>query len=179
MDAKSLRDACAGRSDTRRRWAVPLADLVETCIAPSLAKQGFGAADILMHWPEIVGSRLASVCEPIRLQWPPRAHLRGPDDSSPSATLVVRVEGAFALDLQHLSAIVIERANAHLGWRCIDRIALRQGPLARRHGRRRPRADPDPKAVSRAAEVTAAIEPQGLRDALTRLGAHVFGGTRE
>ena len=39
--------------------ARPLADLLDVCLGPSLAAQGFAASDIIVAWPEIVGERLA------------------------------------------------------------------------------------------------------------------------
>jgi hypothetical protein len=35
-----------------------LADLVDACLAPALAAQGFAAADVVVAWPDIVGERL-------------------------------------------------------------------------------------------------------------------------
>src|SRR5579871_5005528 len=106
---------------------VKLADAVAPCIEPAVAKQGFAAADIVMNWADIVGARLAKVCEPIRMQRPPRQRDGAPRSG---ATLVVRVEGAFAVEVQHLASVLIERVNARLGWRCVEKIALRQGPVA-------------------------------------------------
>ncbi len=45
---------------------------------------------------------------------------------------MVRVEGVFALELQHLAPVVIQRVNAHYGWACIGRIVMRQGRVDRR-----------------------------------------------
>ena len=84
---------------------------------------------LVTDWPEIVGAEIARYARPIQIQWPPRGAKRGPDETAP-ATLVLRVDGAFALEAQHASAIIVERVNAHLGWRCIEKIAFRQGPLA-------------------------------------------------
>ena len=33
----------------------PLAELIETCIGPAFAAQGFASTDILAAWPDIVG----------------------------------------------------------------------------------------------------------------------------
>ena len=90
------------------------------------------------------------------------------------ATLVVRVEGAFALELQHLAPIVVERINAHLGWRCVGRLALRQGPLERLPPARAKPAAPSPAARAAAARAVEGIADPGLRDALARLGAGVL-----
>src|SRR5690349_5642422 len=82
----------------------PLADFIDSCLGPSLAAQGFAAADILLSWSEIVGERLAAVSQPLRVEWPRRRPFQGEGRPDP-ASLVVRVEGAFALELQHLAPI--------------------------------------------------------------------------
>jgi hypothetical protein len=149
----------------------PLADLVEPCIGAALLEKGFSQSGIVMYWPDIVGARLAEFCEPMTVQWP----VRRPGQSAPaSATLVVRVEGGFALELQHLAPLLIERLNSHLGWRCIGRLVLKQGPLMRRSPPRAQKAAPPPAALARAAGVAAGIESDDLRAALTRLGARIF-----
>jgi hypothetical protein len=165
------------REKLSRAWALKLADLVDPCLAPIIAKQGFGASDIIMNWREIVGERFSRVCEPVRLQWPPRK--RGQTESPRSATLVVRVEGAFALELQHLAPILIERANARLGWRCIEKLALRQGPMLRPAAAPPARPAPAAAALAEAAGLVGEFESDALREALVRLGAHVLGDKRK
>ncbi|MGL4976074.1 MAG: DciA family protein, partial [Bosea sp. (in: a-proteobacteria)] len=82
----------------------PLADLLDACRAPALAAQGFADRSIVALWPEIVGERLAKRSRPLKIDWPRR---RGaPGEPSEPATLVVRVESAFALDLQQLAPLV-------------------------------------------------------------------------
>jgi hypothetical protein len=72
---------------------------------------------------------------------------------------------------------VIERVNAHYGWRCVGRIVLKQGPVRRAPPKRRPTI-----TVSEAArrQVGSAVEPiaeEGLRAALGRLGEAVIGSS--
>jgi len=156
----------------RRPWSRPLADLVGAAIDPVLARQGFGESDLILFWEDIVGGRLAAMSEPIKLRWPPRGASRS---AAPEpATLVVRVESGFALELQHSSGVVIERVNAHLGWNCVGRIVLKQGPLARRESPKTRR--PEPSAATRAAAEAHVgdIGDSALRQALARLGAHVL-----
>jgi hypothetical protein len=152
------------------RWSRPLADLVGAVIDPVLARQGFGESQIVLYWEDIVGERLAAMSEPLALKWPPRGPAR--TEHAP-ATLVIRVESGFALELQHLAAIVIERVNGYLGFACIDRIALRQGPVTRRAPavRKRP---PSPQAVAAAEAMVHDVGEGPLRDALARLGAQVI-----
>ncbi len=156
-------------------WSRPLADLVGPIIDPVLAKRGFGQSDVILYWDEIVGERLALMSQPLKLNWPPRR--AGADGFAP-ASLVVRVESGFALELQHLSGAVIERVNAHLGWRCVDRLVLKQGPLEPRPAARRAVAPPDPAVLKAAAAAVGEIDDAGLRAALTRLGASVLSQPR-
>ena len=50
----------------------PLAELIDSCIGPAFAAQGFASTDILAAWPEIVGERLARYCRPAKPEWPRR-----------------------------------------------------------------------------------------------------------
>ncbi|PNG24618.1 DUF721 domain-containing protein [Methylocella silvestris] len=150
-------------------WSRPIADLVGPIIDPALARRGFGKSDVILYWEEIVGARIAAMSQPIKLQWPPRGRA-----AATPATLIVRVETGFALELQHLAGIVVERVNAHLGWRCVYRLLLKQGPLEPRPGPRRRSEPPTPEIVKAAAAATGDIADEALRDALTRLGACVL-----
>ncbi|WP_374309636.1 DUF721 domain-containing protein [Methylocella sp.] len=158
----------AGAARAPFRGARPIADLIAGAMDKTLARRGFGEGRVLLYWDEIAGERVAARAQPISLNWPPRAR------AGAAAALILRVERGFALELQHLSGVVIERVNAHLGWRCVDRLVLKQGPLEpRRAAPARPPAPPQ-ENVTRAAAAAAAIEDEALRDALTRLGAHVL-----
>ena len=146
----------------------PLSQLVGKTIGDVFARQGFASTGIVTHWPEIVGAEIADHAEPMRMQWPRRVH---EDDPEP-ATLVLRVEGPVALEIQHLSGVIIERVNRFFGWRAVGRIQIRQAPLARRAKRAAP-PPPDPAAVARLAAGMSDIADEGLRAALARLGASV------
>jgi hypothetical protein len=152
-------------------WSRPLADLVSAAIDPVLARQGFSESNILLFWEEIVGERLAAVSEPLCLRWPPRGNAQ--HELAP-ATLVVRVEGAYGLELQHMSGRIIERVNVHLGFACVGRISIKQGPLERRADAKAARHPPPPEAVAAAEASVVGIENRGLREALSRLGARVL-----
>ena len=66
--------------------------------------------------------------EPLKIQWP------RPVEGQPQepATLVLRVEGPMALEIQHASDVILERVNRFFGWSAVGRLALRQAPLSRR-----------------------------------------------
>ncbi len=156
-----------------RSWSRPLADLVGAAIDPVLARQGFSESDLILHWDDIVGERLAANSRPIKLQWPPRPAGQRPEAPPQPATLVVRVEGGFAIELQHMADQVLARINAHLGWRCIGRLTFKQGPIERADpaGPRRP--DLTPAALAAASALVRDVADDALRDALTRLGARI------
>lgn len=158
----------------KRPWSQPLADLVGAAIDPVLARQGFGESALILHWDDIVGERLAAVSQPIKLVWPPRP-ARHAEAAPQPATLQIRVEGAVAIELQHMADQLLARINAHLGWRCVGKLAFRQGPIERAApGASRGRA-PTPEALDRAGTRVAGIADEALRDALARLGAHAIG----
>jgi hypothetical protein len=154
---------------------LPLADLVRGAIDPVLAKQGFGQSSLILHWDNIVGERLAACSEPIKLQWPARPAQRSPDASVEPATLILRVSGGMAIEIQHMAPQLIERVNAHLGWRAVGRLAIRQGPLEKT-SKPAPIAPPDPAAVEEAKAATEGVDDEDLRNALMRLGARALRG---
>src|ERR1700726_3600436 len=167
-----MRKRCPGNIPCSR----PLADLVQTAIGPVLMRQGFGHSGLVLFWDDIVGERLAAMSQPVKVQWPVRQRRAAGNDPAP-ATLIVRVETGFALELQHLAPVVIERVNAHFGWRCISRLLLKQGPVAApplaRHGAR----PLDKAAVTAAETIVGGAIDEPLRLALTRLGARVLTGS--
>lgn len=157
----------------QKSWSRPLADLIAPAIDPVLARQGFSQSDILLYWDEIVGARLAAASEPLSLRWPPRGR-GGQDRGFAPATLTVRVESGFALELQHSVALVTERINTHLGFACIGKIALKQGPVGRRTKDLPRRQPPSAEALSAAESCVGNIEEEALRTALVRLGARIM-----
>jgi hypothetical protein len=146
----------------------PLSQIVGKTIADAFARQGFASTGLVTHWPEIVGAEIADHAEPMRMIWPRRVHEDDPDP----ATLVLRVEGPVALEIQHLSAVIIEKVNRFFGWRAVGRIQIRQAPLMRRDKKKPPPA-PDPEVVARFAAGMSDVADDGLRDALARLAAAV------
>jgi hypothetical protein len=144
-----------------------LADIVRRTLADAFARQGFASTELVTHWADIVGEEIAAHCEPMRIKWP-----RGVDVDAPEpATLVLRVEGPVAIEIQHLSPVILERVNRFFGWRAVGRLALRQAPLVRRAAPQ-VRPAPDPELTARLA-ASIDVADEGLRLALARLGAAI------
>jgi hypothetical protein len=152
----------------RRTSARPLAELIVGAVGETFRRQGFASIELVTHWEDIVGPEIAAHCEPMKLQW---ARTKDPEDAEP-ATLVLRVEGPAAIEIQHLAGILIERVNRFFGWQAVGRLAMRQAPLARRL-KPKPRPAIDPAAAARIAEGLSGIEDACLRAALGRLGAAI------
>jgi hypothetical protein len=165
-----------------RSFAKPLRDLLGKVVGDTFTRQGFASAELVTRWTEIVGGEIAAHSEPVKIQWPrpvsPSAtSLTGGEGLAlgrVAGTLVLRVEGPAAIEVQHLVNVICERVNRFLGWRAVERIALRQAPL-RRDLRPSTRA-PDPAAAARIAANMPEVADEDLRQALARLGAAVKRG---
>ncbi|MEZ5822909.1 MAG: DciA family protein [Xanthobacteraceae bacterium] len=151
-----------------RLSAKPLSVLLSDVFSEAYAKQGFAARELVTRWAEIAGADIARHAEPVKIQWP------RPVEGQPQepATLVLRVEGPAALEIQHRSDVLLERVNRFFGWHAVGRLALRQAPLSRRERPPRPKP-PDSKAVAEVARTLSAVEDEALKDALARLGAAI------
>jgi hypothetical protein len=150
-----------------RSFPRPLSDFLGATLSDTLKARGFISTEIVARWAEIAGVEIAAHSEPIRINWPRRTE----DGSGEPATLVLRVEGPAALEIQHLSTVILERVNRFFGWQAIGRIALRQAPL--RHRERPAPPPPDLAAVARIAEGLSGVTDDDLRKALARLGAAI------
>jgi hypothetical protein len=148
--------------------AKPLSVLLSDVFSDAYAKQGFAARELVTRWAEIAGPEVAAHSEPLKIQWP------RPVEGQPQepATLVLRVEGPMALEIQHASDVILQRVNRFFGWSAVGRLALRQAPLSRRDRPQASRA-PDANAVAKVAESLSSIEDEQLRAALARLGASI------
>jgi hypothetical protein len=145
----------------------PLSDLLHKTLKDAFAKQGFASSELVTRWTEIVGIEIAAHSQPEKIQWP------RPLEGQPPApgTLVLRVEGPTAVEIQHLSSVVLERVNRFFGWQAVGELRLRQAPLRRTEPKPPPILDPD--ATGRVAATLSGIENADLRDALARLGAAI------
>src|SRR5215475_4937953 len=148
--------------------AKPLSVLLSDVFSDAYAKQGFAARELVTRWSEIAGPEIAAHSEPIKMQWP------RPVEGQPQepATLVLKVEGPMALEIQHSSDVILERVNRFFGWSAVGRLALRQAPLSRRD-RPSPPRPADPKEVAEVEKTLSSVEDQELRAALARLGAAI------
>jgi hypothetical protein len=164
-----------GMSQTLRKpkgGARAIGTYVARALDPAARARGFATTALLSDWPAIVGRELAQFTMPDRVAWPRRrdeaeveAPKRGRRDAG--ATLVLRIEGPRAIEVQHRADQILERVNAYFGYRAVTEMRFLQAPIARRV--ERPQRKPPLPTYS--LPDSAGIEDEGLRRALSRLGA--------
>ena len=136
--------------------------------ARALGKRGYAEGALLTEWSSVVGEMIAGRCLPLRLTG--RREAGG-------GTLLLRVAPGFALELQHLEPLLIERINGYFGHRAVQRLKYQQGPLP--SAASRPRRTPPPRRTLSPQEnaalqsKVAEVEDEALRAALERLGRAV------
>jgi hypothetical protein len=148
--------------------AKPLSVLLSDVFSDAYARQGFAARELVTRWAEIAGPEVAAHSEPLKIQWPRPVE----GQAQEPATLVLRVEGPMALEIQHASDVILQRVNRFFGWSAVGRLALRQAPLSRRDRPRTLRA-PDAAEVAELEKTLSSVEDEELRAALARLGASI------
>ncbi|KIL99685.1 Zn-ribbon-containing protein [Paramagnetospirillum magnetotacticum MS-1] len=153
-------------SDERRTHGlVSIAVPSDRVTRPVFGRHGFAGGALVVDWPAIVGSAVASHTLPIGIKFPPKERTEG--------SLTVKVDsGAFALEMQHLEPLILERINGYFGWKAVARLKLRQGPLP--DSARASPKDAVPGSPSNAplpaGESLAQVEDPDLRAVLERLG---------
>ncbi len=149
-----------------------LSGLIPGIVGTAFRRRGFTEPALATAWRAIVGEETADHAAPLKVDFP-----RG---SRSGGTLHIRVEGAYATDLQHNTPRIVERLNGFYGYAAIARLALHQGPVrtdpagaaSRRTGgeqRGRPTTDTGP-------EIHGIGDPR-LREALRGLGKAIGAGS--
>ena len=159
-----------GAMNQRRYKGYPVAagSILRRATAAALRKRGFGEGEVIARWADIVGPQLAALTAPEKLQQR-RGDVAG-------AVLHIKVDGAAAVELQHMAPTVIERINGFYGYRAVDRIKLVQGPLPVPETPRVVRQRRLSASESAALTVrTASTKSADLRQSLERLGSSVLG----
>ena len=86
----------------------PLVDVLRKTLTDAFAKQGFASVELVTRWPEIVGAEIAAHSQPEKIQWPRTPQAKGVPEPG---TLLLRVEGPAAVEIQHLSGVILERVK--------------------------------------------------------------------
>ncbi|HEY9079568.1 DUF721 domain-containing protein [Magnetovibrio sp.] len=161
-------------SETRTRWAAPVALSVDRLTKRLLGKHGFTHGAIVTKWPEIVGDTMARHTQPEKIVFS--------RDGATGGTLHLKTDsGAFATQLQHQEPQIIERINTFFGYRAVVRIKLIQGPLPQ-GAPDQPNQPPRPLNEAEAADLShtvALVDDPEIQEALARLGANIKGRNKD
>ena len=164
----------------RRGAACTVGAFVPQLTRKAFEKYGFATAEIAAEWSAIVGEKLSACTMPERLKWPRAAGGLGDDGRRDPAVLTLRVEPAFALEVQYQSAQLIERINTHFGYRAVGEVRIIQGSVMRARPAASVAKRQDPPAASPRQALAGALTgdiagavPDGLAAALSRLEANI------
>lgn len=143
--------AAAAPGWERRAYAArALGELVPGLTRAAYKRRSPAGALLMSDWAAIVGPRLSAQTQPRRLS---------------GTQLTIACAGPMAMELQHVSATLIERINTHAGRVVVERLRFVQEPLSAP-------AIPVARRVV-AAEPVAGVEDGPLQDALSRLRAAI------
>jgi len=180
MAAKSTTDKSKKKprgivpSETRTRWAKPVAQSIDRLTKGLLGKHGFTHGVIATKWPDIVGENMARHTQPEKIVFS--------RDGVTGGTLHLKTDsGAYATQLQHQEPQIIERINTFFGYKAVVRIKLIQGPLP--HLKDDPLGKaPRPLSPTEAkdlAQAVAMVDDPEIKEALERLGSSIKGRRKD
>ena len=166
-DSAERMTAQAAQKRYGKRGFSRASDAARALIRKPLAKRGCAQARLWTEWDAVVGAQIADLVRPLRLSHTSKDGMGG--------TLTLGVLGVRALEAQHQEPAIIERVNAHYGYRAVARVRLAQvGPEVFKLAKLEI-APPEP-SLKQIEELKTAVKPisdDGLRDALERLGRNI------
>jgi hypothetical protein len=148
-----------------------LGSILPQATDPIARRRGFQNGEILTRWADIVGPEVAEKSSPEQLSYAQGKGIGG--------TLRVRVESAWALELQHMEPVIIERINTFFGHAAVSHLKLIQAPLEQSAAPKREPAPEITEAQHQALDqVVGDVEDDDLRASLRALGERVAGGQK-
>jgi hypothetical protein len=151
---------------------------VARTLDPVARARGFATTSLLSDWASIVGADLARFTAPDRVSWPRRqdgAEAVPASKRAPGATLILRVDGPRAIEVQHRADQILERVNTYFGYRAVAGLRIVQAPVMRPAPRpSRASLEIDEESLPEAAR----FEEEPLKHALLRLGTAIRGPKR-
>lgn len=140
---------------------------------PLMKQRGAALGEVIHNWAAITGPLLAVETQPEKLIYASGA--------GHAATLEIGVTPAFALELQHLSPLIIEKINGYFGYRAVERLRLKQMPIRPPESRETPVRATRPLTAEERLQLEkmlVGVEDKTLRQALENLGRSLLGASR-
>lgn len=95
---------------------VAVAKTIRAITENALGKAGQSFAQLISHWPQVVGPELSKKCLPTAMNFP--------KGKNANATLHLATNSANALELSYQIPLLLERVNSFLGYGAIAQIKL-------------------------------------------------------
>jgi hypothetical protein len=141
-----------------RRGVQELGALIPRLARPAFRRRSPAAAQILADWPQIMGPEHAAMAEPVKLT---------------RTTLTLACTGPAAMELHMAAPVLMERINAHLGRKAVEKLAFIQR-APNRAPPAKPLALPPPAPLPESTAARLDALPEGeLKAVLERLAARV------
>jgi len=84
-----------------------------------IGKKGVTSLTILKNWNQIVGEELSAQTLPERIDFKKDLHTNG-------TLFIIVSSGAYALEIQHKSPLIIEKINTYFGYQAVEHIKIIQ-----------------------------------------------------
>ncbi|MGS4945811.1 DUF721 domain-containing protein [Meridianimarinicoccus sp. RP-17] len=160
------------RPKRRARGFAQAGGLVQAQIRKAGEARGFAVSRLLTHWTEVVGTDIARLCRPVRINY---------GKGGIGATLTVLARGAAGPILQAQLPDIRARVNACYGYNAVAQIRITQTaadgfaePQAGWGGQPAARRQPAPEHAAAADDLADGVTDPDLRAALAGLGARVL-----
>lgn len=117
------------------KGAKTVGQFIPAITRPVFEKFGFQRAALLTDWDTIVGEPLCHFTSPEQIKWNKSSNETAEIEQfgqKSGATLIIRVEGPAALEIQHSAPQIIERINGYFGYKAIASIRILQAPMAKK-----------------------------------------------
>lgn len=148
-------------------FATPLHKAVEAATKPVFKKHGIAESRLITEWTAIAGSVLAGKTLPKRIAFP-----KGQRDNG---TLHLTVAPGWALEVQHLEPLILEKIATFFGYRAVAKIHITQAPLPIKETRQKKTEKPlTIESQQQLAVLTSSVEDEELRSVLTSLGSAIM-----
>ncbi len=153
-----------------------IGSIVMPMIKGVMSAEDLVAADVMLNWGGIIGSEIASFCNPLKVKYNPRENCR---------ILYVEVPiGGFALEMQHRENYILEKINSYFGYRAVHKLNISQSASMQPRG-----IFPQLQEKKKKAELTAddekyllelveGITDEKLKEILIKLGKSVIQSQR-
>jgi len=159
-------------SANRRFQTLALGRLLGGLTRHAFQSRGLANSAITEHWQDIIGQELSKMTAPERIVYPMR--------SAGNGCLHLRVaHSAMALQIQHLTPVIMERINSYFGYPAVSRIKIIHAPLPKtvtgrqRQSRSGQKLNDDQERDL--AETLEQIDDPELMKTLEKLGRAVIG----